>query len=157
MKKITSLLTLAFTATLLISCGKSGKQTDTEKSKQPVAEESGIQFGLSERDTPQIDYYGPGIMNYSNGARSFKATVTDLEGNSVWVTLEVNYAISNEGEITITATSDSTIPYILELLGMDPDQKRPEVEELTQAVQFREGKEKKELKTYVHDIFSFSP
>lgn len=149
MKKITTLLTLLCAATLLMSCGQSGKNTVNEK--------SGLQFGLSERDTPQLDYYGPGMMNYSHGARSFNATVTDLKGDSVLITLEVNYTLSNEGEISIAATSESTIPYVLELLGMASDQNRPDIEELYQTVEFPEGKETKELKTYVHDVFSFSP
>jgi hypothetical protein len=87
-------------------------------SKNTPQPSSVVTLAANEKGSPQIDYAGPGAMNYHYTFESFTFQIGPAYGGAPWTTGKGAMKFSDSNHVTLDIQSSSDRAYDIELLGV---------------------------------------
>ncbi len=102
-------------STLLLICWIAASGGCSEKAPQ---QSSVVTLAANERGSPQLDYAGPGALNYHYAFESFTFQIGPTHGGAPWTTGKGAMKFSDSNHVTLEIQSSSDRAYDIELLGV---------------------------------------
>ena len=106
MSNVTLLLSVCGLGLLAGGCSRQTPQTSV------------VTLAANERGSPQLDYTGPGALNYHYSFESFTFQIGPANGGAPWTTGKGEMKFSDSNHVGLVIQSSSDRAYDIDLLGV---------------------------------------